>query len=217
MTGIEFTTRIVRRTASKYRGKISITDAITDVMVKEMNLLTNNLKRTYLSGPTGARTISPRSRKLIESTYYKVGKVPGKSVLGSLIVGEDAPYTSLHVGRGESGTLKARAGHPFVIPMRWVQDGRGGWRSPFVPGNLRSLKNLFRGNAVNTLDPGTLYYKERGGTPKAAFKLRNTIKFRQRVDLDRLVNLRTGRILRGIEDKLDGYDFGFLTERVYSR
>ncbi len=213
MAGIDFKAHIVKRTGSRYRGKISITNAIEDVMEKEMSLLTANLKRTYLSGPTGARTISPRSGKLIGSTRSFVMKI-GTSVMGSLVVGENAPYTSIHVGIGESGLLKARAGHPFVIPMHWVQNGKGGWRSPFVPGNLRSLKNLFRGNAVNNLDPGTLYWKEKGQAPKAAFKLRDNIRFRQRVDLNRLVNLRTSRIIKGIGEKLEGYDFGFLTDKV---
>lgn len=160
-----------------------------------------HVKKTYLSGPTSATTISARSKKLRDATSFSIAETP-KGVAGVLSVGGNVPYASLHVGStGERITLTTAK--RFVVPHPDIRNKDGSWRAPYSPGNLRNVPGLFRRGDV-------LYQRMASGKPRARFFLKQSITIPQRVDMRSIEYELRPRLLQTMKLEFDNYDYGYL-------
>ena len=193
-----------------HRGK-SPTVVMEEVLKSNLRADLNYI-RNRLSGPTSSGYVSTRTGALLKGTRLEVTRTEKGNVTGRIFIGEGAPYTGLHIGTGSPGVFMTKK-KMFTIPFSWNQNKDGSWKAPFIPGQLYSMKGLFRGSAERNLKEDTLYYKI-GKKIKPVFKLKDSIKLPQRVNLDEIMEGRLDVLMGALTEAFGGYDFGYLAQQV---
>ena len=194
-----------------HRGK-SPTVVMEEVLQNEMKFDLAYIKNRLSASSPSTGYIATRSGKLLKGTRLEVTRTAKGNVTGRIVIGEGVPYTGLHVGVGSPGVYMTKK-KMFTIPFSWNQNADGSWKAPFVPGQLHSVKGLFRGTAERNLKEDTLYYKI-GKRIKPVFKLKDSIKLPQRVNLDEIMEGRRDQLMGALAEAFSGYDFGYLAQQI---
>ena len=216
MPTVHLTTKVLndfrKMKLSKGRDPISLMKKAMEQSVTGFVAL---LKSRYLRSQKASDfAIAARTRKLLNSTRGEVKQTSKYTVVGRIIVGEDAPYTPLHVGTSgrvmETYTSKTN----FVIALPNFRNQDGSWRSPFRSGSLRGVSGLFRGSPKHNLKADTLYMNYKNGKIVPVFLLRKTIRIKQRVRLDDITEENRSYVAENISRAFDNLDVASLAQSI---
>ena len=198
---------------NKVKGGGTVADRMEGAFKSVLPQMLAEIKAKYLSVHSSSSIASrKKSGGLRAHTKYHIKRTGKDNVSGEIAIGEGVPYAGIHVGSGGSANLLRAGGKPFVIPLTsaGIQNKDGSWRSPYVPGRLRSVPGLFRGTRKHNLNPNILYqrYKTRGIKPM--FMLKQNISVPTRVDIDEIQGDIKSRLSVAMQRAFEGYDFGYL-------
>lgn len=162
---------------------------IQTVLIREIAVqgraLTAHIQQRYLSGPRSELTLDKRSGKIRKNTKPLPVTVINSSIVGGTVIGEDVPYTRVHVGPiGQTTIIRPRSAGALAIPIEGgpAMNPSGTLKTLFSSaGGLRNVPNLFRGRAANNLRPDVLYLRMSGNRVLPAFVLRNQVTIRTKV------------------------------------
>lgn len=209
MAEISFSSIIKKKIGGSPRGRKSPTTIMREVLQRELKLDLEYLKRR-MSGPTSSGYLSSRSGEMRRNTFLEINETGKGNITARIVIGQGVPYTSLHVGVGGGSKTYYSHGKKFTIPEDWVRNKDGSWKSPFSPGQLGRMKNLFRKKGV----PDILYYRMSGGEIRKAFKLSPKITIPQRIDIQEMMVNRKDMIANEMTKAFGGFDFSYVLMNI---
>ena len=193
----------------KVKGGGTVADRMEGAFKSVLPQMLAEIRSKYLTSHS-ASSIKKGKGNIYKHTNYVINRTAKDNVSGEISIGEGVPYTPIHVGSGGSANLLRAGNKPFVIPFSWARNKDGGWKAPYVPGQLRNVPGLFRGTKKHNLNPNILYqrYKTRGIKPM--FMLKQNISVPTRVDIDEIQGDIKSRLSVAMQRAFEGYDFGYL-------